>query len=74
MVKRFLRPDGSEVVAELRSTIYRDPVTGRAVSMTMFRDLAEPTCCREMTAESHQERSSKQAERKAQTALQGGNP
>ena len=51
MVKRYVRPDGSAVTVELRSTIYRDPVTRRAVSMTISSDLTLPPCCQELTPE-----------------------
>lgn len=51
MDKRYLRPDGTVVEVQLRSAFYRDPVTGRAVSMTLATELTPPPCCRDLTAE-----------------------
>lgn len=47
--KRFVRPDGSAVAVELLSAIYRDPVTTRAVSMTVCLEPVPPTSRRDLS-------------------------
>ena len=37
--KRFMRPDGATIHVVLQSAIYRDPVTTKAVSMTLCEEL-----------------------------------
>lgn len=48
-IKRFLRPDGSTVRVELLAAIYRDPVTTKAVSLTVCTDLTPPPCAQELS-------------------------